>query len=51
MSTSIIALFCCLDDFAKTFEDWERHRLIDTGLSSDTAHESQRHCRWVILAK
>lgn len=31
MSTSIIALFCCLDDFAKTFEDWEQHRLIDTG--------------------
>lgn len=31
MNTSIIALFCCLDDFAKIFEDIERHRLIDTG--------------------
>ena len=24
---------------------------IAMGVSSDTAHESQRHCRWVILAK
>ena len=31
MSTSVITLFRCPDDFAKTFEDWERHRLIDTG--------------------
>lgn len=28
MSLSITALFCCLADFAETFEDWERHRLI-----------------------
>ena len=31
VNTSITALFCCIDDFAKTFEDWEQHRLIDTG--------------------
>ena len=31
MSVPVIALFCCLDDFAKTFEDWERHKLIPTG--------------------
>ena len=31
MNTSITALFCCIDDFAKTFEEWEQHRLIDTG--------------------
>ncbi len=31
MNTSITALFCCIDDFAKMFEDWEQHRLIDTG--------------------
>ena len=24
-------MFYCIDDFAKTFEDWEQHRLIDTG--------------------
>ena len=23
-----IALFCCLDGFARMFPDWERHRLI-----------------------
>ena len=31
MSTDITALFCCLDDFAKIHEEWERHNLIGTG--------------------
>ena len=31
MSLHTIALFCCLDDFAKVFEGCERHRLIPTG--------------------
>ncbi len=30
MSLSTTALFCCLADFADTFEDWEGHRLIPT---------------------
>lgn len=30
MSLSTTALYCCLADFAETFEDWERHRLIPT---------------------
>ena len=28
MAIDITALYCCLDDFCKVFEDWEAHRLI-----------------------
>lgn len=31
MTYDITALFCCLDDFCKIYEDWEKHRLIETG--------------------
>ena len=31
MATDITALFCCLDDFANVYEEWERHKLISTG--------------------
>ena len=30
MNMSITALFCCIDDFAKVFEDYERKQLIST---------------------
>ena len=30
MSLTTPALFCCVSDFAETFEAWERHRLIPT---------------------
>src|SRR3954470_3090649 len=28
MAIDITALYCCLDDFCKVFEDWEAHRLL-----------------------
>jgi Transposase DDE domain len=28
MAIDITALYCCLDDFCKVFEEWEAHRLI-----------------------
>lgn len=31
MSFSITALFVCLDDFCQFYEEWEQHKLIDTG--------------------
>lgn len=31
MSINITALYCCLDDFCKIYEEWERHQLIPSG--------------------
>jgi hypothetical protein len=31
MPYNITALFFLLDEFCKTYEEWEKHRLIDTG--------------------
>lgn len=31
MRYDITAIFFCIDEFAKMFEEWEKHRLIDTG--------------------
>lgn len=33
MRVDITALYCCLDDFAQLYEEWERHKLIDNGRS------------------
>jgi Transposase DDE domain len=30
MAIDITALYCCLDDFCKVFEDWQAHRLISS---------------------
>ncbi len=31
MSLSVISIFVCLDDFARTYEEWESHQMIATG--------------------
>jgi IS5 family transposase len=31
MSINITALYCCLDDFCKVYEEWEAHQLIPSG--------------------
>ncbi len=31
MRYNITAIFFCIDEFSKAFEEWEKHRLIDTG--------------------
>ena len=31
MPPDITALFCCLDDFTKVYEEWERYKLISNG--------------------
>jgi hypothetical protein len=31
MNINITALYCCLDDFCKVYEEWEGHHLIPTG--------------------
>ena len=31
MSINITALYCCLDDFRKVYEEWEGHQLIPSG--------------------
>jgi hypothetical protein len=28
MAIDITALYCCLDDFCKPFDEWEEHRLV-----------------------
>jgi transposase len=31
MTLDITALYCCLDDFVRVYENWQRHKLIDDG--------------------
>ncbi|MBL0941929.1 MAG: hypothetical protein IBJ00_04275, partial [Alphaproteobacteria bacterium] len=35
MGYNITALFFCLDEFCKSYEEWEKHQLIDTGKKRD----------------
>ena len=46
MAVDITALYCCLDDFCKVFDDWEAHRLIP---SSTTRQRSGKLSRSEML--
>jgi hypothetical protein len=37
MNINITALYCCLDDFCKVYEEWEGHRLIPSGKKRNRA--------------
>jgi hypothetical protein len=42
MAVDITALYCCLDDFCKAFEDWEAHRLIPSPTSRQRSGKLSR---------
>ncbi len=42
MAIDVTALYCCLDDFCKLFEDWEAHRLIPSQTSRQRAGKLSR---------
>jgi IS5 family transposase len=42
MAIDITALYCCLDDFCKVFEDWETHRLIPAPTSRQRSGKLSR---------
>jgi hypothetical protein len=42
MAIDITALYCCLDDFCKVFEDWEAHRLIPSQTTRQRAGKLSR---------
>ena len=42
MAIDITALYCCLDDFCKLFEEWEAHRLIPSQTTRQRAGKLSR---------
>jgi hypothetical protein len=42
MAVDITALYCCLDDFCKVFEDWEAHRLIPSPIARQRSGKLSR---------
>ena len=42
MAVDITALYCCLDDFCKVFDDWRAHRLIPSPMTRQRSGKLSR---------
>jgi len=40
MAIDITALYCCLDDFCKVFEDWEAHQVIPSAQTKEALRQA-----------
>ena len=50
MAIDATALYCCLDDFRKAFEDWEAHRLVPSQTTRQRAGKLSRSEMLFIMA-
>jgi hypothetical protein len=49
MSVDVTALYCCLDDFCKLFEEWEEHQLIPSETGQRTGKLSRSEMLLIVV--